>query len=403
MHPGTAPTPRLDHHERAIKALARVGEVLGRSAPPAAGRQLTDQLLLTALGRAWRDIISWLASDRADLDDTRRCVDLLDEIRACEEMFRRIADGRAVCTQRKVRAALAELHGLTSIEELVAAVPAVAGRMGFDRVLLSRVEDSVWIPESMFVDHSPAWAEDIVEAGRQHLRRLDDALLEYQIVSHNRPLLVHEVAGRSHLHRELVNASKTCSYVAAPITVGDRVIGLLHADRYWEQQRAQLRDRELLWLFTEGLAHVISGIAAVEALTRLRDDLDHLVPRAEVRSSDSAASPALLEVVQLPPHVLGGVVPSGSLPPVSTSGPPNSLLTRRETDVIALMGQGCTNGQIARRLIISEGTVKSHVKKILAKMRASNRAEAVAVWLRDQTPGPGTAAVDRHTHVRADS
>jgi hypothetical protein len=46
------------------------------------------------------------------------------------------------------------------------------------------------------------------------------------------------------------------------------------------------------------------------------------------------------------------------------------------------MGQGYTNAQIARRLVISEGTVKSHVKHILRKLDAANRAEAVAIWLR---------------------
>lgn len=46
------------------------------------------------------------------------------------------------------------------------------------------------------------------------------------------------------------------------------------------------------------------------------------------------------------------------------------------------MGAGHTNARIARRLVISEGTVKSHVKHILRKLGAANRAEAVARWLR---------------------
>ena len=46
------------------------------------------------------------------------------------------------------------------------------------------------------------------------------------------------------------------------------------------------------------------------------------------------------------------------------------------------MSDGSTNAAIANELVISEGTVKSHVKHILRKLRASNRAEAVSRYLR---------------------
>jgi DNA-binding NarL/FixJ family response regulator len=57
------------------------------------------------------------------------------------------------------------------------------------------------------------------------------------------------------------------------------------------------------------------------------------------------------------------------------------LLTAREREVLELMASGATNGAIAAQLVISEGTVKSHVKRILRKLRVSNRAEAVARYL----------------------
>jgi len=62
--------------------------------------------------------------------------------------------------------------------------------------------------------------------------------------------------------------------------------------------------------------------------------------------------------------------------------PADSALTRREIDVLRLMAAGETNAGIAERLIISEGTVKSHVKHILRKLGAANRAEAVCRYLR---------------------
>ena len=46
------------------------------------------------------------------------------------------------------------------------------------------------------------------------------------------------------------------------------------------------------------------------------------------------------------------------------------------------MADGKTNGDIARALFVSEGTVKFHVKNILRKMQASNRSDAGARYLR---------------------
>ena len=66
-------------------------------------------------------------------------------------------------------------------------------------------------------------------------------------------------------------------------------------------------------------------------------------------------------------------------------------LTPREIDVLRLMTGGKTNGDIARVLFVSEGTVKFHVKNILRKMHASNRADAGARYLR-LTLNDGSAA-----------
>lgn len=51
-------------------------------------------------------------------------------------------------------------------------------------------------------------------------------------------------------------------------------------------------------------------------------------------------------------------------------------LTDRETDVLTLLGQGLSNGQIARRLHLVEGTVKAHVSAILVKLHVENRVQA---------------------------
>lgn len=54
-------------------------------------------------------------------------------------------------------------------------------------------------------------------------------------------------------------------------------------------------------------------------------------------------------------------------------------LTRREREILQLISDGMTNKAIARKLAISESTVKVHVKYLLKKMKLKSRLEA-AVW-----------------------
>ncbi len=54
-------------------------------------------------------------------------------------------------------------------------------------------------------------------------------------------------------------------------------------------------------------------------------------------------------------------------------------LTQRELDVLQQLAHGRSNKEIARRLHITEGTAKTHVKSILTKLDAISRTEAVAV------------------------
>jgi len=68
---------------------------------------------------------------------------------------------------------------------------------------------------------------------------------------------------------------------------------------------------------------------------------------------------------------------------------PEVPLTRRESDVLDELLQGQSNRQIGRNLFISEDTVKSHVKAILRKLGARDRAHAVSLVLSSRGGGGG--------------
>jgi DNA-binding NarL/FixJ family response regulator len=59
------------------------------------------------------------------------------------------------------------------------------------------------------------------------------------------------------------------------------------------------------------------------------------------------------------------------------------MLTAREREILQLLADGMSNADAAKRLFISQETVKSHVRHILAKLEADTRTHAVAIALRD--------------------
>jgi len=83
---------------------------------------------------------------------------------------------------------------------------------------------------------------------------------------------------------------------------------------------------------------------------------------------------------------LGDGVPDEQARP--PAGLPDSL-TPRETEVLALIGEGLSNREIGERLFLGQATVKTHVNRIFAKIGTQSRAQAVRYAISNGLAGPG--------------
>jgi DNA-binding NarL/FixJ family response regulator len=70
-------------------------------------------------------------------------------------------------------------------------------------------------------------------------------------------------------------------------------------------------------------------------------------------------------------------LPAGPPAPPGGADPRWLALTEREREILVAIGHGWTNGEIAERLVLSESTVKTHVGRVLAKVGARDRIQAV--------------------------
>ena len=103
--------------------------------------------------------------------------------------------------------------------------------------------------------------------------------------------------------------------------------------------------------------------------------------RAETREKDSyandsyvAASPPVVAAA----HTTGGVdVASSSVPFAPNLERRDTLgITKRELEILELIAAGLSNREIAERIYVSENTVKTHVRSVLAKLGVQSRTQA---------------------------
>jgi LuxR family transcriptional regulator, regulator of acetate metabolism len=267
----------------------------------------------------------------------------------------------------RVRATILRLGDAGPLSEIVERAPAeAAAAVELDRVLLSRVDDGVLQAEALH-------GADVLPSLQEAPVKLGYPLIEGEMLRRRRAQIVTEAD--SDPSRQAFSAAMGWrSYVAAPIVLETRVIGFFHGDRAEGELRRL--DLETLRRFAEGFALIYERAVLQRRLRIQRHELRQVASWADARISE--LSDGVIDLAH------DREAADGDEPARVPAGASwvRDLLTRREIDVMEHMVRGETNADIARALVVSEGTVKFHVKNILRKLNASNRAEATSRYLR---------------------
>jgi len=137
--------------------------------------------------------------------------------------------------------------------------------------------------------------------------------------------------------------------------------------------QAGLRSRVLILTTFDLDEHVYDALRAGASGFLLKDvGRERLVEAVRtVAAGESLFAPSVLR--RLVDHYVGR-------PPAGAARPPElEELSERELEGLALIGRGLSNPEIAEELVISQATVKTHVRHVLQKLRLRDRIQAVVL------------------------
>jgi DNA-binding CsgD family transcriptional regulator len=276
----------------------------------------------------------------------------------------------------EMRRGLDRLRRLGSSAQVLDRVcPELVQSCGFSRAVLARVDGGWWLPWMAYFPGEPERERKFVEwmnGQRFRAEGLGRALTTLH------PVIVSDALTTAGTFRPMILFSETPCYVAAPVAPVGLMVGVLYADRFPTCRPVGRLDRDILGAFAEDFGRIYERIVLIERMRTQRSQVraafesaENMIAsfaRAEIelaRGSEERALSAEGETLETPtaPAII------------------DELLTPREAEVLAMMVRGASNAAIAERLIIKEGTVKSHVKHILRKLDAVNRAEAISRYM----------------------
>jgi DNA-binding CsgD family transcriptional regulator len=337
----------------------------------------TEQLLVAAVA----GILDRLRSEQHGLsgEQLARLADLAVELQRLHGRVREAALDRAVVALGAIGHDVGD-GGESVDDRLRRAVRDLVEGGGFDRALVLRFRENRMEAVATHFRADEGWARDCHTHSVQHPAPLGPGLLEWQVARSRRPALALDPMHDPHAWAPMVHKFAPTSYASIAVLVGGEAVGIMQADMYFRGRDVDGLDRDVAAAFVNGLGRDLERGLLLERLHAQRTAVRNLMRETEETVADFRGAelwrPRAPETagVQHEPAAIADSASNGAL----TQDAALAKLTRREREVLALMATGATNAGIAARLVVSEHTVKSHVEHILGKLRAANRAEAVA-------------------------
>jgi len=323
-----------------------------------------------------------VAGGRAIPDSLAGYAELCDDLSQASPLVPAGSAERPGVALGKVLGALHALRGEPSAVRVIERAAHELCACGlFDRVMLSLVRGSTWLPQARYAYGSSGRVHRELTLPDDLAIPLASPLLEAEVVRRRLPALVENAETESRLYRPLIERTGITQFVVAPVVAESSVIALLHGEIVAGGRSLTTIDRDLLRMFSDGV-----GVMYERACLAERIELQ----RAAVAEAFGAAADFLQQMDARPPMAFTGPVLRAAQavdrdrPAVEARAASRlTRLTAREREVLALLSSGATNSQLADRLTVAESTVKSHVKHILHKLGARNRAEAIACYMRE--------------------
>jgi DNA-binding CsgD family transcriptional regulator len=236
--------------------------------------------------------------------------------------------------------------------------------LGFDRAVLSFVEDDGFVVEES--DHS---------VGGPTVIRRRGCVAEGRCIRLRDTIRTNEDdVPAAPGYGDLLGS---VDYLVAPVIAESRVVALLHVSRSGEGGLSA-RDIDVLDTFASAYSLLHQRMLNTERVQQQRTSIARAAARL-TEEADRIAAAAISLDVEYDNRVE---------PP--TIGPDSALaatLSDRERQVFERLVVGASNAEIADELVITVETVKTHVKRILRKIGAINRSEAIALYMEART-GP---------------
>jgi LuxR family transcriptional regulator, regulator of acetate metabolism len=271
-----------------------------------------------------------------------------------------------------VGSALRRLRTHGSLDTLFReAARALCENLGFERAALFSVRGRDLKLESVHARGAGARELDELAGLASEPPQLGPGLHEAEVLRRQRAVLVPDAASDP---RALGLLPGAAAFVAAPVVCHERPVGLIHADLGSEATVLTEYDRETVWAFAEGFGYALERCVLADRLRQQSARVVALVRSTEASVTELSRPDFSFDTPEAGPPMVQRL-------PRAANGLEDEL-TRRELEVLSMLAEGETNARIATRLIVSEDTVKTHVKHILRKLGVHNRSQAVSRYYR---------------------